>query len=81
MALTAMPWGLGSNIGEGMDVGKCIVSLRHGGTLNNHLVASPLVRFVEGGGRPLITPRSSPPKLRWNRAKSCCHLHSAQSYS
>ncbi|GFT85617.1 uncharacterized protein TNCV_4253371 [Trichonephila clavipes] len=40
--------GLGSNPGEDMDVCKCIVPSRHGGTLNSRRVASPLVWFVEG---------------------------------
>ncbi|GFU18097.1 uncharacterized protein TNCV_1446521 [Trichonephila clavipes] len=30
-----------------MDVRKCIVPLRHGGTLNSRRAASPLVRLVE----------------------------------
>ncbi|GFS55329.1 uncharacterized protein TNCV_1626521 [Trichonephila clavipes] len=30
-----------------MDVCKCIVPLRHGGTLNSRLVASPFLRLVE----------------------------------
>ncbi|GFX11827.1 uncharacterized protein TNCV_2996121 [Trichonephila clavipes] len=34
-----------------MDVCKCIVPLRHGGTLNSRRDASPLVRFVEGEER------------------------------
>ncbi|GFW97746.1 hypothetical protein TNCV_1425091 [Trichonephila clavipes] len=46
-----MPWGLGSNRGEDMDVCKCIVPLRHGGTLNSHRAASLLVRLVEGKER------------------------------
>ncbi|GFX97301.1 CCHC-type domain-containing protein [Trichonephila clavipes] len=40
--------GLGSNLREDMDVCKCIVHLRHGGTLNSRRAASPLVRWVEG---------------------------------
>ncbi|GFW06539.1 uncharacterized protein TNCV_2188721 [Trichonephila clavipes] len=43
--------GLGSNTGEDMDVGKCIVPLRHGGTLNSRRAASPLVWLVEGEER------------------------------
>ncbi|GFY28666.1 uncharacterized protein TNCV_3440331 [Trichonephila clavipes] len=39
--------GLGSNIGEDMDVCKCIVHARHGGTLNSRRAASPLVGLVE----------------------------------
>ncbi|GFX86815.1 cullin-4A [Trichonephila clavipes] len=38
--------GLGSNPGEGMDVCKCIVPSRHGGTLNSRRAASHLVRLV-----------------------------------
>ncbi|GFV20587.1 hypothetical protein TNCV_776331 [Trichonephila clavipes] len=34
-----------------MPVCKCIVPLRHGGTLNNCRAASPLVRLVEGKDR------------------------------
>ncbi|GFV10378.1 hypothetical protein TNCV_1951511 [Trichonephila clavipes] len=34
-----------------MDVCKCIVPLRHGGTSNSRRAASPLVRFVEGEER------------------------------
>ncbi|GFW84029.1 uncharacterized protein TNCV_1661981 [Trichonephila clavipes] len=34
-----------------MDVCKCVVPLRHGGTLNSRRAASPLVRFVEGEER------------------------------
>ncbi|GFT28732.1 uncharacterized protein TNCV_3584671 [Trichonephila clavipes] len=40
--------GLGSNPGEDMDVCKCIVPLRHGGTLNSRRAASPLVWLMEG---------------------------------
>ncbi|GFW71367.1 hypothetical protein TNCV_537851 [Trichonephila clavipes] len=39
--------GLGLNSGEGMDTCKCIVPLRHGGTLNSRRATSPLVRLVE----------------------------------
>ncbi|GFU73113.1 uncharacterized protein TNCV_1354041 [Trichonephila clavipes] len=57
--LTAVPLRLGSNPGEDMDVRKCIVPSRHGGTLNSRRAASPLVRLVEGEerGRPLTTLR------------------------
>ncbi|GFV47107.1 DUF4817 domain-containing protein [Trichonephila clavipes] len=51
VTLTAVPQGLGSNLGEeDMDVYKCIVPVRHGGTihLNNHRAASHLLRLVEG---------------------------------
>ncbi|GFX72187.1 uncharacterized protein TNCV_1954631 [Trichonephila clavipes] len=34
-----------------MDVCKCIVPARHGGTLNSRRAASPLVRLVEGEER------------------------------
>ncbi|GFW77327.1 uncharacterized protein TNCV_924431 [Trichonephila clavipes] len=34
-----------------MDVCKCIVPSRHGGTLNSRRAASPLVRLVEGEDR------------------------------
>ncbi|GFT07505.1 hypothetical protein TNCV_2751781 [Trichonephila clavipes] len=44
--LTAMPYGLGSNPEEDMDVCKRIVPLRHGGTLNSRRAASPLVWLV-----------------------------------
>ncbi|GFU86294.1 hypothetical protein TNCV_369501 [Trichonephila clavipes] len=43
--------GTGFEPGEGMDVCKCIVPARHGGTLNSHRAASLLVRFVEGETR------------------------------
>ncbi|GFX95417.1 uncharacterized protein TNCV_3684691 [Trichonephila clavipes] len=43
--------GLGSNPGEDLDVCKCIVSLRHGGTLNSRRATCPLVRLVEGEER------------------------------
>ncbi|GFX16815.1 uncharacterized protein TNCV_2517951 [Trichonephila clavipes] len=49
--LTAVPLGLGSNPGEDMDVCKCIVPWRHGGTLNSRRAASILVRLVEGEER------------------------------
>ncbi|GFW40320.1 uncharacterized protein TNCV_1018781 [Trichonephila clavipes] len=63
--LTAVPLGLRSNPGEDMDVCKCIVPSRHGGSLNSRRAASPLVRLMEGkrGGRPLTTPGFSPSKL------------------
>ncbi|GFV37559.1 hypothetical protein TNCV_3172511 [Trichonephila clavipes] len=35
---------LGSNPGEDMNESKCIVPLRHWGTLNSRRAASPLVR-------------------------------------
>ncbi|GFT00245.1 transposable element Tc1 transposase [Trichonephila clavipes] len=49
--LTAVPLGLGSNPGEDIDVCKCIVPSRHGGTLNSRQAAHPLVRLVEGEER------------------------------
>ncbi|GFX20860.1 uncharacterized protein TNCV_79151 [Trichonephila clavipes] len=42
-----MPFGLGSNSGEDMYVCKCIVTLRHGGTLNIRRSASPLLWLVK----------------------------------
>ncbi|GFT07160.1 uncharacterized protein TNCV_1416501 [Trichonephila clavipes] len=36
---------------EGMDVCKCTVPPWHGGTLNSHRAASPLMRLVEGEER------------------------------
>ncbi|GFV99102.1 uncharacterized protein TNCV_1510781 [Trichonephila clavipes] len=35
-----------------MDACKCIVPLRHGGTLNSRRAASPLVCLVEGPCQP-----------------------------
>ncbi|GFX88697.1 uncharacterized protein TNCV_4636181 [Trichonephila clavipes] len=74
--------GLGSYPGEDMDVCKCIVLLRPGGTLNSRRAASPLVWLVEGEkrweapGNPqgLLT-------LNWDGSeqKSYCYLHGAQS--
>ncbi|GFV61071.1 uncharacterized protein TNCV_1972461 [Trichonephila clavipes] len=74
--LTAVPKGLGLNPGEDMDVCKCIVPLRQGGTLNSRRAAS-LVWLVEGQDRweapdPL---GFSPSKLEWNRAKCLSSLH------
>ncbi|GFT06426.1 uncharacterized protein TNCV_3355661 [Trichonephila clavipes] len=40
-------WSLGLNPGEGLDICKCIVPSRHGGTLNSRRAAS-LVMLVEG---------------------------------
>ncbi|GFU07276.1 uncharacterized protein TNCV_2656021 [Trichonephila clavipes] len=45
--LNAVPLGLSSNPGEGMDLCKCIVPSRHVSTLNSRRAASPLVRLVE----------------------------------
>ncbi|GFU63964.1 cullin-4A [Trichonephila clavipes] len=46
-----MALGLSSNPGEDMDVCKCIMPSRHGGTLISSRAASPLVRMVEGEER------------------------------
>ncbi|GFX84064.1 hypothetical protein TNCV_4858721 [Trichonephila clavipes] len=45
--LTAVSWVLGSNPGKDMDVCKCIVPVRHEGTLNSRRTASLLVWLVE----------------------------------
>ncbi|GFV50961.1 hypothetical protein TNCV_302221 [Trichonephila clavipes] len=63
--------GLDLNLGESMDVRKCIVPLC---TLNNRRDTSPLVRLVEGEDDPSPSSMCSPSNLRWNRAKSYCHL-------
>ncbi|GFT89203.1 hypothetical protein TNCV_3085791 [Trichonephila clavipes] len=61
-----------------MDVCKCIVSLRHEGTLNNRRAANPLVRWKgKRGWRSLIPPIVLP--LNWvgtkiNRAVTCMVL-------
>ncbi|GFV04322.1 uncharacterized protein TNCV_919431 [Trichonephila clavipes] len=69
------------NPAEDMDVCKCIVSLRHGGTLNNHRAASSLVRLVEGQerceaadpqGGPLLPQNCNGTEL--NRIVSCMVL-------
>ncbi|GFX38159.1 hypothetical protein TNCV_3837581 [Trichonephila clavipes] len=81
--LTAVPQGFGSNSGEGLDVCKYIVPLRHGVTLNNHRAASPLVRLVEGEERwkaPSSFPQCSPSTSGWNRAKSYYNMYRAQGY-
>ncbi|GFV94273.1 uncharacterized protein TNCV_2267271 [Trichonephila clavipes] len=77
---SAVPLGLGSNPIEDTDACNCIVTSRHGGTLNSRQAASPLVRLVKGEERWEVPhpPGCSPPKLGWNRAK--CHLHGAQIY-
>ncbi|GFW65046.1 uncharacterized protein TNCV_393121 [Trichonephila clavipes] len=51
MKLTVVPWGKSSNPGEDMDVCKCIVPSRNGGTLNSSRTANPLVRSVQGEER------------------------------
>ncbi|GFW54945.1 hypothetical protein TNCV_2785601 [Trichonephila clavipes] len=66
-----------------MNVCKCIVPSRHGGTLNSRRAASLLVRLVAGDERwkaPNPPPGCSLPKLGWNREKSYCHLYCAQGY-
>ncbi|GFU40738.1 uncharacterized protein TNCV_3230971 [Trichonephila clavipes] len=62
--------GMRSNPGEDMDVCKCIVPLRHGGTLNSRRAASPLVRLAEGEEmwEPPDHPRVFSLKIR---AKPC----------
>ncbi|GFU33823.1 hypothetical protein TNCV_2169881 [Trichonephila clavipes] len=49
----AVTVGTGFDSREDMDVCKCIVPARHGGTLNSRRAASPLVRLVEGEERKL----------------------------
>ncbi|GFT99360.1 uncharacterized protein TNCV_76761 [Trichonephila clavipes] len=51
-----------------MDVCKCIVPLRHEGSLNNHRAASPLMWLVEGVERweALTTPGVLPQNLGGN---------------
>ncbi|GFU48405.1 hypothetical protein TNCV_3342921 [Trichonephila clavipes] len=46
--LTAEPLGMGLNPGEDLDVCKCIVLSSDGGTLSSRLVASLLVKLMEG---------------------------------
>ncbi|GFX62678.1 vacuolar protein sorting-associated protein 13C [Trichonephila clavipes] len=48
VTLTGVPYGLGSNPGEGMDVCKCIMPSRHGSILNSRGAASLFVWLVEG---------------------------------
>ncbi|GFX67316.1 hypothetical protein TNCV_4657871 [Trichonephila clavipes] len=45
--LTTVLQRLGSNPGESMAVCKRIVPSQHGGTLNSHRAANPLVRLVK----------------------------------
>ncbi|GFW77334.1 uncharacterized protein TNCV_924501 [Trichonephila clavipes] len=81
--LTAVPLGLGSNLGEDMDVCKCIVPLRLGGTLNSRRAASPLLRLGEEKERwkaPDPSQGVLPQNCGENQAKSFCHLYGAQSY-
>ncbi|GFV30444.1 hypothetical protein TNCV_99191 [Trichonephila clavipes] len=66
-----------------MNACKCKVFWRQGGTLNSRQAASLLVRLVAGYERweaPDPSPEYSPSKLRWNQAKSYCHLYGAQGY-
>ncbi|GFW20316.1 uncharacterized protein TNCV_3457541 [Trichonephila clavipes] len=49
--LTAVPYDLGSNPGEGVSVCKCIVPVRHEDTPNSRRAASFLLRLVEGEER------------------------------
>ncbi|GFW53756.1 uncharacterized protein TNCV_3938501 [Trichonephila clavipes] len=49
--LAAVRLGLSLNPGEDMDVCKCIVPSRCGGTLNSRQATRPLVRLVEGEKR------------------------------
>ncbi|GFY36086.1 hypothetical protein TNCV_4844581 [Trichonephila clavipes] len=75
--------GLGSNPGEDMDAGKFIGLSWHGGTLNSHRAACPLVGLVEGKERwEVLDPPTggSSSKSGGNRAKSYCHLYGAQGY-
>ncbi|GFW97147.1 hypothetical protein TNCV_631521 [Trichonephila clavipes] len=74
--------GLGSNPGEGMEVYKYIVSLRHMGTLNSRRASSPLVKSEEEEERweALITSMVFPLKIEWKRAKSYFHLYGSESY-
>ncbi|GFV97846.1 uncharacterized protein TNCV_2021611 [Trichonephila clavipes] len=70
--LTAVPLGLGSNPGEDMDVCKCIVPSRHGGTLNSRRAVSPLVRLVEGEGSS-VTRMVLKPTDNDRRHLALCH--------
>ncbi|GFU65794.1 hypothetical protein TNCV_5059281 [Trichonephila clavipes] len=65
-----MPQGLGSNPGEDMDVCKCIVPLRHEGTLNSRQAASPLVWLVEEEEGLVVNsgkgePQRFPKRINW----------------
>ncbi|GFV29025.1 uncharacterized protein TNCV_1378761 [Trichonephila clavipes] len=71
--------GLGSNPGEDMDVCKCIVPARHGGTLNSRRAASPFVRLVEGEERWKASDHPQSVPLNWggiepNRSVTCMVL-------
>ncbi|GFW45791.1 hypothetical protein TNCV_4495121 [Trichonephila clavipes] len=56
-----------------MDDCKRKVPVQQGGTLKS-------VKLVEGKERWDVSSGRSPSKLGWNRTKSYCHLHDAQSY-
>ncbi|GFT58970.1 gag-Pol polyprotein [Trichonephila clavipes] len=60
--LTAVPLGLGLNLGDDMDVCKCLMPSRQGGTLNSRRAASPLIRVMN---------KPTPPQKRLRR---CIHL-------
>ncbi|GFW04262.1 uncharacterized protein TNCV_2670261 [Trichonephila clavipes] len=68
--------GFNRNLGEGMDVGKCIVPSRHGDTLNSRRAASPLVRLVEGEERWEVPDHLQVVLYQnWeSQDKSYCHL-------
>ncbi|GFU42349.1 hypothetical protein TNCV_4554991 [Trichonephila clavipes] len=70
VTLTAVPQGLGSNPGDGMDVCKYVVPSRHGGTLNSRRASSPPVRLVKGEEAPV--PHQG--VLSQNRAVTCMVL-------
>ncbi|GFT75961.1 hypothetical protein TNCV_1254911 [Trichonephila clavipes] len=65
-----------------MDVCKCVVPLRQGGTLNSRRTASPLVWLMEGVERweALDHLQVFVLKIGRKRARSYCHLYGAQSY-
>ncbi|GFY15926.1 uncharacterized protein TNCV_1285711 [Trichonephila clavipes] len=69
VTLTAAPLGMSSNPGEGMDVCKCIVSLRHEITLNSCQAVSPLVRLVEGEERRASDHPQGVLPLNWGTAE------------
>ncbi|GFT19932.1 cullin-4A [Trichonephila clavipes] len=76
--LTAVPLGLGAYPGEGMDICKCIVPFRHGGTLNSRRAVSPLRWLVEERWKVHIQPQGFLP-LNWggieqNRTVICMVL-------
>ncbi|GFY03370.1 hypothetical protein TNCV_1173281 [Trichonephila clavipes] len=74
---------LESNTGDVKDVCKCIVPLRHGGTLNSSRATSPFVRLVEGEEKweALLTdPRVFLSKLGWKLVKTYWHPHGDQGY-